>query len=101
MLAICITSLFLHLGHGIFEWFSRYNFKRGGRYVHGLLVYTQLFSEKSMNMELTEEDMRRVLFGGSETSKPATEVPTRAVTNIAIVKPIKVVKNTHFPRLCS
>ncbi len=45
--------------------------------------------------ELTEEDMRRALFGGSETSKPATEVPTRAVTNIAIVKLIKAVKKMH------
>ncbi|MDF3202847.1 hypothetical protein P3C29_29580 [Pseudomonas sp. 1912-s] len=48
-----------------------------------------------MNTELTEEDMRRALFGESETSEPAAGAPTRTATDIVIMEPIKTAKKKH------
>ncbi|WP_060613297.1 MULTISPECIES: hypothetical protein [Pseudomonas] len=58
-----------------------------------------------MNTELTEEEMRQALFGGSEPPAPAINPATQdTVSDVVIVQPIKAAKkqkvsNGFTPRL--
>lgn len=46
-----------------------------------------------MNTELTEEEMRRALFGGSESPAPATNPYTQyTVPDVVIMQPVKAAK---------
>ena len=57
-----------------------------------------------MNTELTEEEMRRALFGNAEFSTPVTSGVEEVLSDVVIVPPIKVVTKkkvakTFTPRL--
>jgi hypothetical protein len=48
-----------------------------------------------MNMELMEDEMRRALFGDSESSAPAINSDVRdTVPDVVIVQPVKAAKKT-------
>ncbi|PKH84388.1 hypothetical protein CXF97_02960 [Pseudomonas sp. Choline-02u-1] len=51
-----------------------------------------------MNTELTEEEMRRALFGGSESPAPAINSHVQnTVSDVVIVQPVKAAKIKKVP----
>lgn len=51
-----------------------------------------------MNTELTEEEMRRALFGKSEPSASAANTHTQAIPDVVMVKPIKAAKRNQVSK---
>lgn len=55
-----------------------------------------------MNPDLTEEEMRRALFGGSEQSAQCTEPPVKKrVSDIVITQPAKVLEKKKVAKACT
>lgn len=51
-----------------------------------------------MNTELTEEEMRRALFGRSEPPAPLTNTHTQAVPYVVMMEPRKTMKKQQVPK---